>query len=397
MIINRSLIFFLLFYSFLFQQFWIGGISTAIKPYMIVTLFCLPFAFKFSINNKLKLPLFTLVVLIFFAYMISTTFWAANSPLALIRTIGILLLIICFYCLYVLSDNMGPTEFVNKFYIFSKVFMFASLTYFAFGLLSYYILHFQLGDERKLYGLYMEGILPRMRGFADSPNNYVLMVLPFFFSALLFVKKIDITFYFLSVVTVLLTYSITGYIAFALPLLYLLFARGIKTTLIVLGFGCVVVVTIIALYNHYSDFAATIDARSDRVTTGSGRFELFWYAIKLIEDKPILGYGLAQSRVYLEGFQGRDLQSMHNSFLEVYFEGGVIGVFLFIFCWGALLRYLKRIYINRRERNILYCYVLSLLVFSSANMMVYVELMVLNIFCVCFYANLCKNNLYYRT
>jgi len=313
--------------------------------------------------------------------MCASSLWATNYSIAITRMVGILVLIASFFALLYLSQSLSAVVFFKLLKKISILYLSVSFVYYLFGLYFVYFNGVSLGEERKLFGLYLEGILPRMRGFADSPNNLVLLLFPIFYS-LIIEKKLNRKLLTLVLIAVVCTISFTGYLAFIVILICLFFTN--LKPLVVKCFSLVAIAVLILLYLYITNeqLASIVTARINRLSSGSGRFDLFVHSINMVNESSMFGFGLGQARIYLLGFQGRDLQSTHNSFIEVFFEGGVIGLILFSLCWIAVIIYTYKVKILRKQKVIVLSYLLALFVLSLSNLMVYVELMVLNFFCL---------------
>ena len=149
-------------------------------------------------------------------------------------------------------------------------------------------------------------------------------------------KKVSSIIMLASALCLLLTISVTGYVAYAL-LIATISLRKVKYLLGLITVLTLLMVVLAFSYFQFEWLQQIINARADRVSSGSGRSDLFAYILQLISKQPFFGFGLAQVREFLVGFHGRDLQSAHNSFLEVFFEGGVLALLLFILCWIMLV------------------------------------------------------------
>lgn len=368
-------------------------IVTPVKPYMLILFLIFPF-----LLTRVRLRFYSISLVAFpgllFVYIISTFLYADNTVLVLIRAIGIILLILTFISLILLSSIITAEmfyEFIRRFIVFYLVF---SLCYYILGLEAFLNGGITLENgERKLFGLYMEGVLPRLRGGADSPNNFVLLLIflnvSYFMCCHLLNKVISYNILILSILSLILTLSITGYLAFFCILLFVSLDNS-KLFFTLLLFTLLSIITISLLYFSQDWFQNIVSTRVLRIGTGSGREGLFIYVIDLIGQNPIFGYGLGQARDFLVGFQGRQLQSTHNSFLEIFFEGGIFALILFVICWFTLF---ARIIISKCSlfsKKMLFLYLSGLLIFSQANLMIYVELMVLNLFGVVFLVRLAE-------
>lgn len=381
---NTNKVFIVVFASFFFQQFWILLLPVPIKPYMIAVCLGLFFVFFTVHGKKYKLPLHIPLVAIFFFYMMLTFFWANEMSLAFTRSIGIAYLILTYVVLSLLAPVGHMTVVDSKLLRWLTFFLIGVILYYLLGVYHIYANGYVVGlkYEQGVFGVYMEGVLPRLRGFADSPNNMgLLIILLFYWVFVLKPKSVNNYFFYLLLgLSLLLTFSITSYMAFFIPLfiLGLITNRRILISNIFIIFFATLSLTFFYINNDW--FASLIDLRVDRLYSGSGRFELFGFAIDRAFDSPIFGHGLSQVRLFLSGFQNRELQSTHNSFIESFFEGGLLGLLLFILCWIGFVVYLSKINITPLDRYKLFSYLGALFIFSNANLMIYVELMVLNMF-----------------
>lgn len=382
--------FFVFFVSFFFQQFWLVNIGTPLKPYMLLVVLIAPVLFLLP-KVKIYSPKLLILPFLFFVYMLFSFYQASNYNLVIVRFIGIVLLIVAYLILVISSKHITLELFYSFIKKFSYLYLGFSLIYYFIGVAGLFFFGTELDGDRKLFGLYMEGVLPRLRGGADSPNNFVLLLLllnvGYLVSASTLNKKVSSMIMLFSALCLLLTISITGYVAYAL-LMAIISLRKVKYLLSLITLLTLSMVLLVFTYFQYEWFQQIINARADRVSSGSGRSDLFAYIVHLISEQPFFGFGLAQVREFLVGFHGRDLQSAHNSFLEVFFEGGAFAVLLFIMCWNMLVLKVACSKMPVYIKLILLSYIGGLLVISMANMMVYVELMILNLFALVFYSRL---------
>ena len=382
--------FFVFFVSFFFQQFWLVNIGTPLKPYMLLVVLIAPVLFLLP-KVKIYSPKLLILPFLFFVYMLFSFYQASNYNLVIVRFIGIVLLIVAYLILVISSKHITLESFYSFIKKFSYLYLGFSLIYYFIGVAGLFFFGTELDGDRKLFGLYMEGVLPRLRGGADSPNNFVLLLLllnvGYLVSASTLNKKVSSIIMLFSALCLLLTISITGYVAYVL-LMAIISLRKVKYLLSLITLLTLSMVLLVFTYFQYEWFQQIINARADRVSSGSGRSDLFAYIVNLISEQPFFGFGLAQVREFLVGFHGRDLQSAHNSFLEVFFEGGAFAVLLFIMCWIMLVLKVACSKMPVYIKLILLSYIGGLLLISMANMMVYVELMILNLFALVFYSRL---------
>lgn len=366
-------------YSYLFQVFDLSVFGVSVRLYMLASIVAIIYIFVKKISIDINNKGFFFIVLLFFIYMFSSTIWAENEiTLAFVRAVGICLLLVSFFSLYCLSLKAdSPT--ILKIEIFFKYYIYASLLFYLVGLYVYFS-QGPSGEERGVLGLYAEGILFRMRGFANSPNNLVLMLMPiFFFSALLGTLK-SRGFYLALLLCTILTISGAGYLILLCISFALICTQGKVKSVLFLVSSFISFCGGFVLYLNNEEFARIVDLRLIRFKTGSGRFDLFERSIEIANDSKYFGHGLGQARTFFHDINGEGVQSTHNSFLEVYLEGGGVGLVLFIACWALLAITLFRSKINFKSKGMLGAYLMCLFIISNINLMVYVELMVFNFF-----------------
>jgi len=390
--IKNSYIFFIVLLSFCFQQFTIPGLSFPLRPFVFAIIIALLFILLTDSDRRFPFPFYIPFVCVFFLYIFSSFLWALEVQFALVRIVWTLFLCVTYFTLV----KICPYErvlYLNKAgAITLYTLLIAILLYYCLGLYSFYIQGYEVGFgyDQGVYGVYMEGILPRLRGFMDSPNNMGLLLLPLFYGIYLFDLKLGKFFIILLFAVVTLTLSITTYLAFILPLILLIILKKPRYFIyLLLGFS-IFIFLIFIIAQDYELINQIISTRLSRVASGSGRFDLFGFVLEKISENPFLGYGIAQARVYLLGFQGRDLQSSHNSFLESFFEGGIIGLTLFVLCWVTIAFYILTLKIDGSKKIMLFCYLGSLVLFSFANMMIYVDVMILNLFFIWYFSEQLK-------
>lgn len=348
----------------------------------ILSFFLLPIV----LNKALYIRNFSLVITpaIFYFYMLCTALWADNLSLALVRGLGIIFLVFSFALLQIYSEQVFSQytnrKFINLKKIENLILCYISLTFIYYIVGIYFFNYSSLGDTRGLFGIYVEGPLIRLRGFANSPNNIILILLPIFYYSYVVAQSRSKLLYIGLLTLLVLTFSGAGYAGLVLIFISIL-SVNIKNALVSC---CTLVVALVCLiysfYNFSPEIAHMIDVRLLRLESGSGRFILFNKVFELSLEAPFFGHGLAQVRDYLSNYKGEGLQSSHNSFLEVFFEGGIIGLSLFLLSWLVLIIKVYKSKIIFTDKVLFLSYLGCLFIISSINLMVYVELMILNLF-----------------
>ena len=108
--------------------------------------------------------------------------------------------------------------------------------------------------------------------------------------------------------------------------------------IVVLGF---VLLSVVAPLRGYVDSYAE-EGQADNLT---GRTDLWVAAIPLIRQSPIFGQGYMASKfvsLEVEGVRW-DASHLHNSFLEVLYNNGIVGLVLILFMHAAIIKNLLHV------------------------------------------------------
>jgi O-antigen ligase len=87
------------------------------------------------------------------------------------------------------------------------------------------------------------------------------------------------------------------------------------------------IIQLTPLGQYFSDYAA-----SGQISTLTGRTDLWKDSIKLIQQKPLQGYGYCASK-FISAYLGKKYYfaaHLHNSFLEALYNNGVLGLFVYL-------------------------------------------------------------------
>ena len=177
-------------------------------------------------------------------------------------------------------------------------------------------------------------------GIASNPNDLALMLnllIPITGALLIMTRKPLLKIaaaltMFLSVATVVITFSRAGFIALI--------------TIVVFGFialirrrlpGAAIAILLVALVvppmlpPGYLDRLNTItDIEKDRTGSAQGRWEDFGAAVDVVIKNPITGVGLGQDILALNEERGATWRSVHNVYLQYAVDLGLPGAALFI-------------------------------------------------------------------
>lgn len=379
----------LLLMAFPLQQFSIQTPITPLRPYMIMVILagviCLMkrFSIKFTI---IDLTLFAL-----YCFMMVTFSYAEIIPLSVQMFFGLLLLLYSFFILRLFIYRCSLTVFLQHLYFVARWFFILSFILYFAGLVAHYILGVELVVEGEthnravLLGVYFEGgVIPRLRGGCDSPNNFGMYAVVLFPVWLTYNTQVKLWKFSVIIVMIALTLSVTTLLAFfCMTLIFICIKffqfNGKLKTKYAMPFGIfILVVLLLAFYlssmllndpDVYLNLSKGLEDRLSRANSGSGRFELWQYSLSLISEKPFWGYGLNQARVLLAPF--RDVVSTHNNFLEVTLEGGAFGLLLYILLIAALIFSLLSNALDYKEKQWITLSAVGMFIFSNANVTMY--------------------------
>lgn len=379
-------LFLLLYISFLLQSFDLYKSYVTIKPFIfsifiiaILTAVCFR---RDTIETAPRLVQAFFPLFIFAAYMITTTLWASNTAPALRRSCALVLIFFSLYLTVILlkhTDLKKLSLFLRRIFIAYLAF---SLVYYALGVMTYFISAPEAITSKYLYGAYLEGgdggrIGIRMRGLMDSPNNlsYILMIITYFH--LITAKKPAWLLLGMVILCLLLSLSISGLLALSIPFFYLILDR--KTYILPLvTAGMAFIVTVLSM-NYSKTIADFVVYYKPRIMTGSGRRDLFYHALSHYDEHPLFGYGIGQVSTLLSDYKRGDKISTHNSFIEVYIEGGALGLILLISIIIYGLVYLYKLDVSKRAKILFFSFVLSCLLFNLANLILYTDKIMLTL------------------
>lgn len=386
--------------SFTFQQFSISTAITPIRPYMIMVSIG---GIIFSLNKfRVKLTTIDIFLSVLYLYMMATFIYSEEISLSIQMFFGLNLLLYSYFILRIFIYQYSLNEFVEKIYFIAKWFFILSFFLYVIGVLAHYLFDVSIvleggGNRAVLLGVYFEGgITPRMRGLCDSPNNfgmYAIIMLPVWLN-----YSPGIKWWQLSIVSIMLILSFSTTMFLALICMFFIFILNkffnsngkVSRKLLVLIIFYTILFFVISGSIYFvfldglsADLNAVIGYKLDRVSSGSGRFELWQYSWSLISENPVFGYGLNQARIVLAPY--RQVNSTHNNFLEVMLEGGVGGLLLYLFLLSSVFVTVFSKSMMKKERQWVLITLVGLFIFSNANVNLYSDSF---IFCLAIIATL---------
>ncbi|WP_223591811.1 O-antigen ligase family protein [Neobacillus bataviensis] len=335
---NYSFLIFLLFVLVTLANYYIY-VGFAIKPYMIFLILFLTVhigSFYFQ-----RLHLFEMAMLLFYMmYSLSGSF--ALYPASSIRIIcGIILYIFCYFIMKSVIGNAKDLVIERAIADAGILFNVASLTLYFVGLKS---LGFVFeGDRVYQFGVLLDRDYPRLIGLVQDPNFFVFYNTLFFSYFLCnsnsLKNKLGLL---LCIIANLLTFSRGGILIMAfLVLIYIVINNPMKQLKLIVGLtvSLLVSVYITIVYLHFDIFGILQSRVGDLSQDGgSGRLELWGRAWDYFTSHMFFGIGAFNFSDY-NFFQYGTSLLVHNTFLEILSESGLLGITCF--CLFILLVFVE--------------------------------------------------------
>ena len=198
----------------------------------------------------------------------------------------------------------------------------------------------------------LDGAISRVGGTIGSANGaaaYVAMMMPVTLSVLwtdvpLWVKRVAYVALPVGAIALILTYSRGGWAA-ALAGIGVVMLVGSRRRITTGIAACLVAVCVLLVV---LPFRSEIESRLVGETQGvayaeNARIPLIRLSFQMIEDRPLLGVGANNFGTSIERYAGPEftgewLRSVHNTFLLVWAEGGILALAAFLWFVVAALR-----------------------------------------------------------
>lgn len=363
---NTSIVLACLLITSVYLNAYNFNIGFSLKPYMIVSMIIfLLVLYNFQIH---KLRFFEVSMMVFFFFYCATGTFSRYPQDSLRLIVAIILVITVYFIMRYVFSSLSIIRLEKAISVSGIWFNIISLVLYAFGAFS---LGFNfVGNGVRAYGIVLDRGVPRLIGTFSDPNIFAFGNLLFFYYYLTHLKstssKIGLL---LSATALLLTFSRGAYIAVLIGGLLLFITSKAKTKLKMLLFGPpILYLLIIGVSKLFNMNIAEIvgDRFSGSVDdNGSGRLEIWENGMQLFADNQYFGIGIYNYRAYSNAIFNND-HYMHNTFLEVLTESGIIGFSLYItiFFWIFYDFYLHRSKVI--DTRYLVATLISMLIFMSS-------------------------------
>lgn len=305
---------------------WIGF---SLKIYMVYLLVVLLIYFR-NYYFRTLYHYEALLLLFYFTYCLSGSF--SQYPDVSLRVILGVILIIGFYFImrFILEKS---TIYIIETSIASVGILFNGISLLLYVIGLKMTSGFPTGVRLTSYGLLLDRDYPRLIGLLDDPNIFIFYNTLFFFWYLTNLKGFRNSMgLILCIVTSLLTFSRGGLVAlFLVVLLYLLLTNLSKKILMMtVSAACLVLVYVVVSITQVN-FNEVISSRIGDFSTdgGSGRFELWDQALSYYMSNPFIGIGAFNFPEYYDFYYGQKFY-VHNTYLEILVESGMIGFLIYL-------------------------------------------------------------------
>jgi len=306
-----------------FDTLQITILSVNVKLYHLFIPFVLLYFFTYRKIAKIKI--YEINYLFLYIYLIFTIIYAIDLLLACRLVLLEILLIITYIYFRCEVSKYSLLELEKKILLIGEIYIIGSLAFYLIGIFSSY---YSLIPNGEAYlGIMKESAFPRLRGFAESPNSYILNGL---FFLVFFIHSKNYKFISLSILNLVLTFSTTGIIILAA--IFLIQVVYSKQYLKIFKFSVIFTGVFFYIYYHFilqnEMIMKMVEIRLERNKSGTNRIPLWNYSLNLISENPIFGYGINQTRLLLKTNEG--LNSLHNTYLEVLLTSGIVGLVLYL-------------------------------------------------------------------
>ena len=309
---------FLLIGSVFYHKFGLY-MGFSLKPFMITLAIVFFFCLAQRVKLISKLYLYESLFLVFLLYSTLRGLFSQDLVSFFRLVLGFVIVLSYYWFTSSLTSKLSADKIANILLLSGFFFLLASYLLYFFG-----------------SGFVMDRGLRRLSGTVTDPNLFVLFVIPILFVSLhCYIVKRELWMGLLFVVSsfaILLSVSRGGIVAAACGLLFYLFfssdlVRRTKKRIAITIISSIIVMLLILNFTSV-DLVRVVDQRTSDLQTGSGRTRIWSNGLKLLSDFPVLGIGLYNFQSYNIKYFG-DNHYMHNTYLEVLVEGGLIGALLF--------------------------------------------------------------------
>lgn len=317
--------------------------------------------FKTYLTLPIGLFIFVCLVSWLFNFINLQTFELIYSMFYLLRWI-----IYGFVFLIVDSLNLNVKKNIIKILILSQ------LLFIILGLIQYSFYPnlrnlYYLGWDDHLYRLFSTFLDPNFA--ATQLNLFIFLLVPIILTNNFLshkYKKLLLVIFSLSFISLLLTYSRSGYLMFTSGIFISLWMLN-KKRLILLSFSLLTIGIVLIPKN-----LGSAGVELWRTASISARSKSLQQAIIIINDNPVFGVGFNSYRYIQKKYGFTDEKNWEvthsgagtdNSFLFVFATTGILGIFTYLYLWFVILK--RNFNIYKKSRDYLNDKIFSVVIISS--------------------------------
>lgn len=319
-------------------------------PYILFLILLIPFAYTpsfvfifnaFFLTRIRKVIIqkpsnFELLFLIYVIYTIMSIPFSGDIIRSLNLSIFNVFFIISYITLIDYFRNISIERFYALLHKVLKHYVYFSIGYFILGVVIYYIFTGTLNESNNIFGLHVDDYRPRFNGLATSPSGYGLIASLFL---LMSIKRNDRWNTLIVSISILLTISWTVLISVFAGLLVFQSSKNLKATFkyIILIFSLLLILYVLIYSNEF--LTQILEYRLRNLSSGTNRFDIWENTFKEIKQNLFFGSGYNYSPIYLKKIMGENsLSSLHNVFVQILFEQGLIGLTFFLLFFMSFFR-----------------------------------------------------------
>lgn len=258
----------------------------------------------------------------------------------IIRSLNLSIFNVFFIISYITLIDYFRNISIERFYaLLHKVlkhYVYFSIGYFILGVVIYYIFTGTLNESNNIFGLHVDDYRPRFNGLATSPSGYGLIASLFL---LMSIKRNDRWNTLIVSISILLTISWTVLISVFAGLLVFQSSKNLKAIFkyIILIFSLLLILYVVIYSNEF--LTQILEYRLRNLSSGTNRFNIWENTFKEIKQNLFFGSGYNYSPIYLKKIMGENsLSSLHNVFVQILFEQGLIGLTFFLLFFISFFR-----------------------------------------------------------
>lgn len=353
---KKDILFVLLFLSFFQPRGWqnIPALSGIFFYYSIIVSIFLVFFVKWKI---IKDPFLVSIWIYYAVYMIASIVNGENVKYVFVKVIYILI----FFSFFDYSLN-------KDFFYIIKIMACISKGYIIINFVSALIFPSGFGErimDSDIRGYYFLGERNSIL-YALIPMIAIIIVNEYSKKDTLNAKAIF--YYILVLLSVIISGSSTGIfvtIALGIMFLYVLYGGSFNFKILLVIYAILWIFIVLFQYtNIVAEYVAPLFGKTgSRAITFSQRTTLWYSALELVKQKPLLGYG-GWLENHIVFFKNVNLYSAHNAILQLLLDAGICGLVSIIGCCWTNLFFLKKMSFSRKRQIIIsaiFCYLVYLL------------------------------------